>query len=138
MDFLSGSKKRLARKKKARTAGADNETGPSQRTFAELINPFSFGNPLLSPDVVVEQTYDALEVWAAENGQPRDREMTVNEFARELVHLHPGAKHEINRLISLHSGQVYADRAPTADELPPLAKLWDYMNARSRMSAPGQ
>jgi len=131
LDFLGGARKKSSKKRLARTESETEETSALPRIFAELANPFSSGAPALSPDVVVERTYDALEVWAAENGRPRDREMTANEFARELTHLHPGAKHEINRLISLYSGSVYADRVPTADELPPLAKLWDYMRSRA-------
>jgi hypothetical protein len=78
-------------------------------------------------------TYDALEVWAAERGCPRDRQMTANEFARELTYRYPEAKTEINRLVSLHVGRVYASRMPASDELPPLARLWGYMESRANL-----
>lgn len=105
---------------------------PAKRMFAELNNPFASGESSMPPEVVVGKTFDALEVWAAELGCARDRQMTANEFARELTHRHPDAKLEINRLISLYTGSLYADRAPRREELPPLANLWNYMAAQTR------
>lgn len=53
-------------------------------------------------------------------------------FARERTYRHPNARAEINHLIALHSGSIYADRCPAPEELQPLALLWGYMEMQTK------
>lgn len=128
---LFNRKPKPKKKKPGKDAQVDEVPTIPSRVFAALENPFSTNDASLSPEVVVTRTFDALEVWAGEQGCPRDRQMTANEFARELTYRYPDARSEINRLIALHSGSIYADRSPKPEELPPLAKLWNYMQANA-------
>ena len=114
---------------RSRNAGAAGPVLERKLRFAELENPFRAGSAV-APAVAVRQTYEALELWAAERGATRAPDITSTEFAQKLMSVHPELRDGIRRLARIYAGLLYADREPQPDELPPLAELWSAMESR--------
>ena len=114
---------------RSRNASAAGPVLERKLRFAELENPVRAGSAI-EPAVAVRQTYEALELWAAERGATRAPDITSTEFAQKLMSVHPELRDGIRRLARIYAGLLYADREPQPDELPPLAELWSAMESR--------
>ena len=116
-------------RKRSQTAKTAEPVSPAPIRFADLPNPFRSGQTI-APALAVRQTYEALELWAAERGAKRALDITSTEYAQNLMSIYPELSDGIRRLARIYAGLIYADREPQADELPPLAELWSAMASR--------
>ena len=98
------------------------------RRFASLANPFTTGGIENStPAELVNYTFNALQVWAAERGHQRLLDQTPLEFAGKLGEATPAIGEESQTVALLYTRIAYAQHQPSPDCLEDLARLWDAM-----------
>jgi len=99
-----------------------------RRRFASYPNPFLTGKDTAwTAAQLVLYSYEALRVWAAEQGVEPRPEQTAREFCADLGGRHPEVTDELERLSLLYARAAYGAAAPGGDELEPVKKLWRYL-----------
>jgi hypothetical protein len=111
--------------------GADeegNEERPKRRTrrpFADFADPFASGMAdRYSPAELVRYTFEAVEAWAWEHGQPREADQTPHEFARRLASKFSTLGEDAGRLADLYAQAAYAPVTLPAANVARLSHLW--------------
>jgi Domain of unknown function (DUF4129) len=99
-------------------------------SFADFVDPFAKGTAGLHPPAdVVKYTFAALEVWAREQGCPRDPDQTPYEFAARLGGRIPQLSADAQALANLYGRAVYSTSPLPAKNVEQLGLLWRSMHA---------
>jgi hypothetical protein len=110
------------------TTAATN-TAPVPRAesipFSSFRNPFAGGAIARPPAEIVRYTFAAAEAWGAERMQARHPEETPEEYLERLKSNLPHAPWPL--LGQLYNQVAYANQRPRAEQVQPLAKLWQQM-----------
>ena len=104
------------------------EPKSKRRRFASYPNPFLTGkDSVWTAAQLVMYSYEALRVWAGEQGVEPRPEQTAREFCADLGGRHPEVAEELERLSRLYARAAYAAAEPDGDDLEPVKKLWRYL-----------
>jgi hypothetical protein len=122
----------------AGSAGGADEAGDeaspkraTRRPFADFSDPFASGiADRYSPAELVRYTFEAVEAWAWEHGQPRDADQTPHEFARCLIAKFSTLGEDSRLLADLYAQAAYAPVTLPAASVARLSHLW--LNLRSQ------
>ena len=99
-----------------------------RRPFASYPNPFLTGAAAgRTPGQLVLFSYEALRVWAGEQGVEPRPEQTAREFCAELGGRFPEVTEELARLSLLYAHAAYGAAAPAESDLEPVRKLWRFL-----------
>jgi len=117
------------------TAG-EEAPAPKQRParrFHHYRNPFESGAAAQrTPAELVVYTFEALEAWASDRGEPRLAEQTPQEFINSVID--PAAP-EARWLATLYNRLAYGEGGITAQEADELKEVWRTMqSAAPRMA----
>ena len=114
-----------------RGSGSDLGRGVGRpRPFGSFANPFTTGAAQRMPIAdLVSYSFDALQAWAREWGEPRRLEQTPLEFAHELGMAVPELSTEAWRMARLYGQLAYSGRTPGKDCLPLLEEFWFRMTS---------
>ncbi len=117
---------------------ADEAEGPkraTRRPFADFNDPFTSGMAeSYSPAELVRYTFEAVEAWAWEHGQPRQADQTPHEFARCLESNFSSLGEDSRRLADLYCQAAYAPVTLPAESVARLSQLWQ--NLRTQGTVP--
>jgi hypothetical protein len=101
-----------------------------RRRFAAFRNPFLAGkNTSRTPEQLVLYSFEALQVWAEEQGIEPRPEQTAREFCSEVSHRFPEINPELNQLSFLYCYAAYGLSVPAGYDLEPVKKLWRFLGA---------
>ena len=107
---------------------ADEETSskkPTRRPFADFIDPFASGMAdRYSQAELVRYTFEAVEAWAREHGQPREADQTPHEFARRLALNFSSLGEDARQLADLYAQAAYSPVTLPAASVVRLSHLW--------------
>jgi hypothetical protein len=78
---------------------------------------------------LVQYTFEALEAWARDNGQPRPPEQTPHEFARSVGSSLSSLADDARHLADLYCQVAYAPGSLPAASATRLSHLWQEMRA---------
>jgi hypothetical protein len=107
----------------------------TRRPFADFTDPFASGMAdRYSPAELVRYTFEAVEAWAWEHGQPREADQTPHEFARRLASKFSTLGEDAGRLADLYAQAAYAPVTLPAASVARLSHLWQ--NLRSQGTVP--
>mgnify|MGYP001617204622 FL=1 len=106
------------------------------RPFGSFPNPFTTGAAQRMPIAdLVCYSFDALQAWAREWGEPRRHEQTPLEFAHELGMAVPEVGNEAGQMARLYGQVAYSGRTPGKDCLPLLEGFWFRMTSMKASTA---
>ncbi|MEX2173644.1 MAG: DUF4129 domain-containing protein, partial [Pirellulaceae bacterium] len=106
------------------------EVSTPPRPFAAFTDPFASGQSArMSPAEIVRYTFQALEAWGRENGQPREPGQTAHEFAAAIGRLDRTVASEARQLADLYSHLAYAPPSAIRATFDPLRSLWQKMKS---------
>jgi hypothetical protein len=131
-DFLNSFKRKpkTAEEKAAAVAAA-----PVLR-FTDFSNPFASGQAsTMSPEDLVTYTFEALQCWAREHGQPRGHGETPYEFALRLGQREPLLDEAARQLVWFYTRLAYAQQSPPQSVLPHARQLWEFMSVAQAVAA---
>ncbi len=108
-----------------------------------LLRPFSaFTNPFLdgavdgmSPEGLVQYTFDALQAWAADHGVGRHGDETPLEFTSRLGEEQPAMRDALRALAEVYGRMAYANQRVTDAVRPALRALWSQMDKAGLVAA---
>jgi len=107
--------------------GEEQERAPP-RPFASFEDPFFSGAARrMPPAQLVRYTFEALEAWAREQVVARPADQTPLEFAQELGRRLPAIAKDVSQTAQLYDHVAYARRAPTAESVEILERMWRRM-----------
>ena len=98
---------------------------PRPRPFASYPNPFAGGPGQRSAEELVRYSFEALEAWAREHGQARQRDDTPLEFAERLADDVPPLAADARRLAVLYARAAYARGRLPASSTDFLRQFWE-------------
>lgn len=105
---------------------------PAHRFFRQYENPFVTGAVhTWPPEQVILYSYEALQVWAMEQGHDIQPQQTAREFCQSLGSAFPEVDSELNRLSVLYGHAAFARALPPGCELEPVGGLWRFMTEMS-------
>jgi hypothetical protein len=112
------------------------EAREPMRPFAVFANPFANGAASnMSPDDLVQYTFDAVQSWAAERGLGRHADETPFEFTERLVHELPELQEGLEALAEAYGRMAYAGvRLPEAVRSP-MQALWARLERATAIAA---
>ncbi len=97
--------------------------------FASYRNPFLLGqHSTWTHEQLVLYSFEALQVWAEEQGVNPRPEQTAREFCVELGGRFPEIIPELSALSFLYSHAAYGMSVPGDCDLEPIKKLWRFLN----------
>lgn len=106
-------------------AEAAAAAAPTPRSFASFKDPFASGSAArMKPETLVVYTFQALETWAREHGQPRGADETPLEFTSELAARFPELAAPLALAGRLYAHVAYATGPLSRDQAAELAGLW--------------
>lgn len=115
---------------KRSSSPAAKTSRPKRPTFAAYENPFvTGGDPSWPPEQLILYTFEAVQVWAEEQGLKVCPEQTAREFCVELSGQFPEAAPQLEHLSFLYGHAAYATGLPANTDLEPLRQLWLYLTA---------
>jgi hypothetical protein len=118
--------------KAAQGASAAGAVPPPSRPFADFADPFATGlADRVSPDRLVQYSFEALEAWARENGCPRDPEQTPHEFADSVGRRAAVLQRAVLRLADLYGIAAYAPGRLELRSMKPLEDMWQGLRSVS-------
>lgn len=125
------------RESKRGSGGASDEFVETPQPFAAFANPFSTGTAhQMSPEQLVQYTFQALEAWAYEQGEQRPVTETPLEFTRRLAVRFPALAKEVRQFASVYAELAYAKQTPSPEKsLPSIERLWRRLSAGPPVSA---
>jgi hypothetical protein len=93
--------------------------------FADFTDPFAAGVAARwTPEQLVRYTFEAMEAWSRDHGQPRDPEQTPHEFARLVAAQVPDLTDDAQRLAELYCQAAYAHASLPPAGVARLSRLW--------------
>lgn len=101
------------------------------KPFAAYRNPLATG---ATPRRAVIETFQATEAWYREQGQPRGRDETPQEYIRRLPIQTPQDRQVIEQLILAYNRIVYGGMPASRQDLGPVQQVWDSVFRRTRSS----
>ncbi len=118
---------------------ADEETSskkPTRRPFADFIDPFASGMAdRYSQAELVRYTFEAVEAWAREHGQPREADQTPHEFARRLALSFSSLGEDARQLADLYAQAAYSPVTLPAASVARLSHLWQNLRTQGTQSS---
>jgi hypothetical protein len=94
-------------------------------SFAEYKNPFFAGKDYAwPPEQIILYSYEAVQVWAKEQGMPPRPEETAREFCIRLAECRPELDAQFNELARLYAHAAYGTKLPPNSDLEPIRELW--------------
>ncbi|HZM04869.1 MAG TPA: DUF4129 domain-containing protein, partial [Candidatus Saccharimonadales bacterium] len=101
---------------------------PRYRSFSQYKNPFFTGQEeAWPPEQILIYTYEALQVWAKEQGVEAHPTHTAREFCRELGEQCPQVEGSLGPLAYLYAHAAYGRQLPAGSDLEPIKELWRQM-----------
>jgi hypothetical protein len=101
---------------------------PRHRSFTHYKNPFFTGrNEAWPPEQILIYTYEALQVWAKEQGIEARPHQTPREFCAELGDHRPQVLEQMGPLAHLYAYAAYGRHLPPDCDLEPIKELWRIM-----------
>jgi hypothetical protein len=99
-----------------------------RRSFRQYRNPFEQrGAKPMNPAELVVYTFEAMEAWASDRGQPRGPEQTPQEFVRNVFDPSDPGYESARQLASLYNRLAYGGGGITAAEGEELRTVWNHM-----------
>ena len=99
-------------------------------SFAEYSNPFFTGkDDAWPPDQIIIYSYEAVQVWAKEQGNPARPDETAREFCARLGENRPELDALLNQLARLYAHAAYGTKLPANCDLEPIRELWRSLTA---------
>jgi len=104
------------------------KTKSKPRLFAAYRNPFLLGqDSSWTPEQLVIYSYEALQVWAEEQGMEPHPEQTAREFCAELAGRFPEMTEELNQMSWLYGHAAYGTAVPPGRDLEPVKQVWRFL-----------
>ena len=101
---------------------------PDSRRFASYRNPFLAGKDASwTHEQLVFYSFEALQVWAEEQGVNPRPEQTAREFCVELGGRFPEIISELNQMSFLYSHAAYGTSMQTGSDWEPIKRLWRFL-----------
>jgi hypothetical protein len=98
-------------------------------TFAEYRNPFfAAKDHAWPPEQIIIYSYEAVQVWAKEQGIPARPEETAREFCSRLSEHYPELDASFSQLAHLYAHAAYGKKLPPNSDLEPIKELWRRMS----------
>jgi hypothetical protein len=104
-------------------------TAPARHsTFAEYKNPFFAAKDYAwSPEEIMIYSYEAVQVWAREQGIAPRPEETAREFCARLGEHQSELESHLHQLARLYAHAAYGKKLPSNSDLEPIKELWRQM-----------
>jgi hypothetical protein len=113
----------LGRKSAAKTEAAPVRMKLS--TFAEYKNPFfAAKDHIWPPEQIIIYTYEAVRVWAKEQGAAPNPQETAREFCQRLGGRFGVLDPHLHQLSRLYAHAAYGKNIPLDSDLEPIKELW--------------
>ncbi len=94
-------------------------------SFAEYKNPFFTGKDYAwPPEQIILYSYEAVQVWAKEQGIAARPEETAREFCGRLGEQRPELDSQFEQLACLYGYAAYGTKLPPDCDLEPIRELW--------------
>jgi len=94
-------------------------------SFAEYRNPFFTGKDYAWPaEQIILYSYEAVQVWAKEQGIAARPEETAREFCGRLGEQRPELDSQLDPLARLYAHAAYGTKLPPNSDLEPIRELW--------------
>ena len=104
------------------------KSSPVRRRFAAYPNPFLTGKyTAWTREQLILYSFEALQVWAEEQGIKQRPEQTGREFCLELSRRFPEIITELDKLSFFYSYAAYGLSAPADYDLEPIKNLWRFL-----------
>ena len=98
---------------------------PKFSSFAEYKNPFFAAKDYAwSPEEIMIYSYEAVQVWAKEQGTAARPDETAREFCGRLGGHYPALDSQLAQLARLYSHAAYGRNLPPNSDLEPIKELW--------------
>jgi hypothetical protein len=108
----------------------DDDDRPRPVPFAAFHDPFQSGRAdSMSPNDLVQYSFEALESWAYERDLGREPRETPLEFAARLANEVPALEADAQRLATLYARVAYARSRLGAGARPALKQFWERIYA---------
>jgi hypothetical protein len=99
-------------------------------SFAEYKNPFFTGRDhAWRPEQIILYSYEAVQVWAKEQGMAARPEETAREFCGRLSGQRPELESQLEPLARLYAHAAYGTKLPPNCDLEPIRELWRRLTA---------
>jgi hypothetical protein len=106
---------------------------PRYRSFSQYKNPFFAGrNEAWPPEQILIYTYEALQVWAKEQGIEAHPARTAREFCAEVGQHCPQVSELVGPLAAFYAYAAYGRKVPPQSDLEPVKELWRRMGVPAR------
>ena len=94
-------------------------------SFAEYKNPFFAAKDYAwPPEQIILYSYEAVQVWAREQGMAARPEETAREFCGRLGEQRPELDSQFEQLARLYAYAAYGTKLPPDCDLEPIRELW--------------
>ena len=94
-------------------------------SFAEYKNPFFTAKDYAwPPEQIILYSYEAVQVWAKEQGIAARPEETAREFCGRLSEHRPELDSQLDELARLYAHAAYGTKLPPNCDLEPIRELW--------------
>lgn len=94
-------------------------------SFAEYKNPFFAAEDYAwPPEQIIIYSYEAVQVWAKEQGAAAHPEETAREFCGRLGEHYPELNSHLSQLARLYAHAAYGTKLPPASDFEPIQELW--------------
>jgi hypothetical protein len=101
-------------------------------SFAQYRNPFYTGKDYAwPPEQILLYSYEAIQVWAKEQGIPPQPEETAREFCSRLAGERPELDSQLNHLAHLYAYAAFGKKLPVNCDLEPIRELWRLLPAKT-------
>jgi hypothetical protein len=98
-------------------------------SFAEYKNPFFAAKDYAwPPEQIILYSYEAVQVWAREQGIAARPEETAREFCGRLGEQRPELDSQLDPLARLFAHAAYGTKLPPDCDLEPIRELWRRLN----------
>ncbi len=95
-----------------------------RRPYRSFANPFASGLQGWTPEQTIQQTFAAMEAWAAERGRERQRDETAAEFAKHVGRRVPSVDSQVAVAARMLDELMFAGWKPSPQDIAPLAAVW--------------
>jgi hypothetical protein len=107
-------------------------------SFAKYKNPFLTGKEYAwPPENIILYSYEAVQVWAKEQGSAARPEETAREFCGRLSEHHPELDLQLEQLARLYAHAAYGTKLPPDCDLEPIRDLWRRLPATAAIRTTG-
>jgi len=124
---------RLWNREKPEPSAATTEHSPGHspsRPFASFANPFASGAAAsLSPEELVQYSFEALEAWGRENDCPRSPEQTPYEYSTLIARRERSLSGAARDLAEVYSHTAYAGASLVPASADRLRRFWEKLTS---------